>query len=238
MAIGGGVLFESTRTVLVVLGLTGLFGGVLTYYLTPGQFVAADIGERLYATYAINGGAICEELGVQDERLYIPAETGGAQLYIPAHTSADQLAPGELPDSLPMPFVLDDSDRGLVFEPTGSLLLEEFEHGLRGELGSHPRTITAQLCDGLVEHLELASSADPDVEPADGRVTVGISGSAVGPLDRFDHPIPSFVATGLAVGLERPVRVEVTQGDQRSDWLVTVHFQPRGGTDKGSRKEE
>ncbi|MCW8173336.1 hypothetical protein D8S78_20910 [Natrialba swarupiae] len=114
--------------------------------------------------------------------------------------------------------------RGVTFTPNGLLLLEEFERGLRGDLGSHPRTIATQLSDGVVEQLELASSADPDVDAADGRVTVAISGAAITSLDRFDHPIPSFLATGFAAGLERPVRVEVRAGGERSDWLVTLRF--------------
>ncbi|MWV41016.1 hypothetical protein [Natrialba sp. INN-245] len=224
VAVGGGILFEPVREVLIVLGATGLFGGILTYYLTPGQFVAADIGERIYSTYARNASAIATELGVQDDRLYVPVEGERVQLYLPAHTSNDQDVPRDVPTPLSMPFVLEEQRRGVTFTPNGLLLLEEFERGLRGDLGSHPQTIATQLSDGVVEQLELASSADPDVDAADGRVTVAISGAAITSLDRFDHPIPSFLATGFAAGLERPVRVEVRAGGERSDWLVTLRF--------------
>lgn len=54
LAVLGGLLFPNARGVLFALGGTGLFGGLLTLYLTPGQFVAADVGERVYAAMAAN----------------------------------------------------------------------------------------------------------------------------------------------------------------------------------------
>jgi len=48
-----------------------------------------------------------------------------------------------------------------------------------------------------------------------GRVTVEFTGLAYGRIDRIDHPVCSLVATGLAVGLDAPIRVEVDKTDPR-----------------------
>ncbi|WP_049923592.1 hypothetical protein [Halopiger djelfimassiliensis] len=219
VALAAGVLFPSTREVLVALGGTGLFGAILTYYLTPVEFVAADVSERIYGAYATNGSAIVDELGLRETRFYRPAD-GSAQLYIPLH--AVDGPPTDLDQN--GPFVLDGNDRGLLFDPAGAFLFTEFERRLSDDFGSTPETITMQLCDGLVEQFELTERADYDVDPAGGRVTVRLTDSTFGALDRFDHPIPSFLATGLAVGLEQPIETEVDRGE-RSDWLVTCWFE-------------
>jgi len=47
-------------------------------------------------------------------------------------------------------------------------------------------------------------------------VTVEFTGLAYGRIDRIDHPVCSLVATGLAVGLDAPIRVEVDKTDPAS----------------------
>ncbi|WP_223302225.1 hypothetical protein [Haladaptatus sp. R4] len=46
-----GVLFPDARSTLFALAGTGLFAGVLTYFLTPNRIVPASVGERTYAAY-------------------------------------------------------------------------------------------------------------------------------------------------------------------------------------------
>lgn len=212
----GGLLFPDARDVLVALSSIGLFGAVLTYYLAPSRFVAADVGERVYAATAANLAAIADELGLRDERLYVPAETAPARLYVP-HSSDYSI-----PDDRSGPIVVEEGARGLWLEATGGELLREFERALAGDLATDPAALAAQLSDGLVEQFELAGRADADVD--EGRATVAVADSAVGDVDRFDHPIASFLAVGFAAGLERPVALEVTPGDDRADWLVTCRW--------------
>ena len=50
----GAGLIPSLRELLLALGGTGLFGALLTYYLTPERFVAASVGEAVYGTLAEN----------------------------------------------------------------------------------------------------------------------------------------------------------------------------------------
>ncbi|WP_246999225.1 hypothetical protein [Halosolutus gelatinilyticus] len=220
-AIAGGALFPGSREVLVAFGATGLFGSVLTYALAPERVVAADVGERVYAAQAANGAAIATELGLRDDRLYVPVAAGdGAELYVPAHADSE---PPDVPDG---PFVLEAAGRGLLLEATGGPLFREFRRTLTDEPATDPAALATQLCEALVEGFELADRARPDVDAATGRVTVAVANGAFGDVDRFDHPIASFVAVGLAAGLDRPVELSVDAGDERSDWLVTCRFEP------------
>ncbi|WP_126663191.1 hypothetical protein [Haloterrigena salifodinae] len=214
----GSIAFPDAREVLVALGATGLFGALLTYYLTPSRFVAADVGERVYTASTANVAAIGDELGLRDERVYLPGETAPARLYVPQH------ADYSLPDERAGPIVVDDDSRGLLLEATGAELFRPFERALTGDPAADPAPLAAQLTDGLVEQFELARSAESDVDAGDGRATIAVSDSAFGPIDRFDHPIPSFLAVGFAAGLERPVRLEIAPGDDRADWLITCRW--------------
>ena len=219
IAVVAGIVFPAGREVLFVLGATGLFGGVLTYYLTPERFVAADVGERVYAAHSRAIDAIVDELGLREERLYLPsADAAGPRLFVP------QRGGFELPDDRSRTFVTDAASRGLLFEPTGAGLYEAFESGVVGSPDSTPGVLATQLADALLAQFELARSVETDVDVANERVTVAVSGGAFGPLDRVDHPIASFLAVGVATGLDRPVALEVAAGDDRADWLVTCRW--------------
>lgn len=223
----GGLVFPDGRDVLFVLAATGLFAGVITYFLTPGQFVAAEVGERVFAAAAANYAAIVDDLGLRDDRRYVPTgEPERARLFVPRHADAD------LPEELTRPFVADPDQRGLVLEPTGAGLFREFDRTLATELASSPGPLADQLSDGLVNGFELARSVKTDVDAASGRATVAISDSAFGRVDRFDHPIASFCAVGFAVALDRPVTLEVVSSDDGEEWLVTCRWDP--GSDRDS----
>lgn len=217
LAVLGGILFPNGREVLFTLGATGLFGGILTLYLTPTKFVAADVGERVYTAMATNERAIADELGIASEQLYVPDENT-ARLYLPQ--SADFV----IPDARDGPIIVNDESRGLLLEVTGAALFEEFERALTGELAETPTVLAEQLADGIVEQFELATAIDSDVDLEDGRATFEVTESAFGDLDRIDHPIVSFLAVGVAVALDRSVSVEVTADDKTTDWLVTCRW--------------
>ncbi|WP_252699671.1 hypothetical protein [Natronosalvus vescus] len=219
LAVAGGLVFPAAREVLVIIGATGLFAALLTYYLTPERFVAADVGERVYTAAAQNHAAIATALGLRETYHYIPV-ADSSRLFVPLH--ADASVPDDVTDR--GPFHLETDDRGLLLDTSGGHLFQEFERALAGDLASTPTALASQLCDGLVEQFELATAATPDVSPAEGRVTVAIDESAFGDVNRFDHPIPSFLATGFAIGLERPVRVEI-EGGEETTWLVTCRFE-------------
>lgn len=224
----GGVAFPDARTVLLALGGTGVFAAVLTYYLTPEQFISASVGEGVYGALAATEAALVTELGLHDERLYLPGPDA------PGETSVRLFVPQRADYELPAPsalgsvFVVTDSEteRGLALHPSGGPLFAEFRRTLSGELSDEPGALAAQLADALVEQFELVRSATPESDDEGGRVTVAVDGSAYGALDRIDHPVASFLGVGLAAGLDRSVSVETRAIDgDRADYLVTCSWQ-------------
>ncbi|WP_276253265.1 bZIP transcription factor [Halomontanus rarus] len=233
LALVGGLLLPDARETLFVLAAIGLFVGVVTYYLTPTQFVSADVGERVYANLAANEAAIAGELGLYDQRLYLPGdELRRGILYVPQHPEF------ELPADPDTTFLTARGERGIALETTGSALFEEFERTLTAELASTPVTLASQVVDGLVEQFELARSVDSDVDAEAGRATFAVDGSAFGDVDRFDHPIASFLAVSFAVGLDRPITLEVAPAEGGADWLVTCRWEPDSDSESASAGEQ
>ena len=229
LAVLGALALPGSRDVLLALGGTGLFAGVLTYYLTPERFVAAETGERVYAALAATGAQLVAELGLRDDRVYVPVgETGaGVRLFVPSR-SAFAVPPRDELDSL---FVVtdDDRERGVSLSPTGAGLYREFESAMVGTVEEHPAALADQLADALAEGFELVESASADADPERGRATVEVAGSVYGPVDRFDHPVASLFAVGLAATLDRPVSLDVTPAeDGPADYFVTCEWDADG----------
>jgi hypothetical protein len=214
LAVLGAALFPTIQTVLIALGGTGIFGGLLTYFLTPERFVAASVGERIYGTLADNEAAIVADLDLQGDPVVVPASGSAApaRLFVPEVTETD------VPDAaeLRAPFVTGETN-GLAVEPTGTALYESLADAA-GTLPDNAASIAATVGDALVEQFELVDGVDIDTDE-EGRVTMAIDGSAYGAVDRFDHPVASLLATTLAVELETAVSVDVESAD-RVDWLV------------------
>jgi hypothetical protein len=139
--------------------------------------------------------------------LYVPHERETARLFIPQHTAYD--LPSD--EALTSTFVVTDNDRerGLALTPTGRTLFDEFDRTLSGPLGSTPTEVSTQLTDALVNVFELVDTATADVDREDGRVTIAVTNSAYEMDEGIDHPVASFLAVGLAVGLETPIGTEV-----------------------------
>lgn len=221
------ILFPGSREVLFALAGTGLFAGVLTYYLTPDRYIDAEIAEHVYAASSRTGEELVAELGLQDRRVYAPARTdteafAPVRLFVPQYADYAVPNPKEL-DSL---FVVgDEQERGISVPPSGGSLYQEFERSMTSAVADRPSVLASQLVDALSEGFELVENATADVDPEDGRVSVKIKGSVYGPLDRFDHPVLSFLAVGLATKLDAAVTAEVTLiEDGQTDYLVTCEW--------------
>lgn len=221
LAIVGAFVFPAASTVLFALGGTGLFTAVLIRYLTPERFVSATVGRRIYEALATDHEALTSELGLGGNRLYTPIETGSepsVRLFVP------QQAEYTIPDDEELDSVLvlppDDRGRGVAFEPTGGALVEELRSATDGELGNDLDVLAGQLADGLIEVFELVDSATPNTDPENGRLSIEVTGSAYGPVDRFDHPVASTVATAVAAEQDDPVALEVTESAD-GNYVVT-----------------
>jgi len=242
-----GVVLNSA--VLFALAGIGLFSGVLTYYLQPEGVVAGDLSTRVYAATARSYDGLCADLGLSDQRLYVPVDaadaSGAVRLFVPQEVGMEPPDATTLTDET---VIADDASGhyGLSVQPTGGGLFAACRPTLNGPLGDDPTTVAQQLSETVVESFELAESVATDVDSESGHLSVRISGPVYEHRSGFDHPLVSFFAVGLAVAFERPVEATVTNTDPFSVTLgwktgadrvdeVAAHkqpaAQPAAGTD-------
>ena len=230
VAWAGAVAFPGTRPTLFVLYWTFLFAAALLRFLTPERRVRAVVSEHVYTDLAANEAALVEAYGLHDARIYVPvqdAEIRDAEGDSPVRLFVPRHAEYEVPaDELQSLLVASDVEqrRGLSLLPSGGRLFGEFESMLGNDLSDSPGELATQLTDGITEGLELADRVTSDVRSAERRIDFGITDSVHGPVDRFDHPVQSFLAVGLAVGLDRPVVTETTTDSTEYDYTVTCHW--------------
>lgn len=219
LAVAGAAAFPGVRTVLLALGGTGLFGALLTYYLTPERFVGATVATGVYRALAGNLEAIAAELELSDAAVYIRVDGDPpARLYVPEQPPAVAGVPDA--DTLRDTFVVTPEHRGLSLRPTGGPLAAEFRDATT-TVPDAPGALVRAASEALVEQFELVDAADPDV--GDGRATIRVADSTYGPVDRLDHPVASFLATTLATTLADPIELDVTP-DGDGEYLVTCRW--------------
>ncbi len=211
------VLFPSVRDVLFALAATGGFAAVLTYYLTPERVVPASVGERVYAAWAENAATIAAELGLEGTERYVPGDAG-VRLFVAQ-------GEGPVPEELDGVFQAEeDGTRGIALRPAGDALFEEFEATLTGGLAERAGPLADQLAEGVAESFELVERADADADA--GGATLAVEGSAYGDVTRFDHPVASLFAVGLARGLDKEIEVEtVATPDGPAEYVVRASWE-------------
>lgn len=219
-ALVGAALFPGVRTVLLALGGTGLFAAVMTLYLTPESFVPASLGEAVAGTYSENVAAIAADLGLSDQRVYLPTEDD-TRLYLPQHTDFDQ--PDT--DALSTSFVTTENERarGLSLTPIGQRLYEQFADAHSGPVPDRPGPLAQALADAAVEQFELADTVTPETDA--GRLAVGVSGARITPLSTLDHPLASLFGVALARHLRTGIDVSTeSPDDERYDTLLVYSW--------------
>lgn len=237
LAGAGVVAFPGLQPILFVLYWTFVFAATLLWFLTPERRIRARIADQIYADLAANESALVTAYDLCDTRVYVPTrgseDDPPARLFVPRCTDYD--LPVE--DDLGSLLVTSDAERrqGLSLVPSGSRLFREFESMLSIDLDESPNELSRQLADGIVEGLELADRVTPDVRSAERRITFEIEDSVYGPIDRFDHPVQSFLAVGLAVGLGRPVTAETKTLEDRSRYVVTCRWELDEQSDRPER---
>lgn len=224
LAWGIAVVFPNARPMLFVLYWTFLFAAALLRFLTPERRIRATVSEHVFTELAANEAALVAAYRLQDTRVYVPrgrAKDPPARLFVPRHSEF------ELPDDeLESPLVVSDikERRGLSLLPSGGRLFREFESMLGGDLSGSPSELATQLADGVTEGLELADRVTPDVRRAEQRIDFEVTDGVYGPIDRFDHPVQSFLSVGLAVGLDRPVITTVATGSEAPESTITCRW--------------
>ncbi|WP_266081698.1 hypothetical protein [Haladaptatus caseinilyticus] len=221
-------VFPESQTVLFALAGSGGFGAVLTYYLTPEQVVPASIGERAYSAFAKTGDAVSAELGLQDTTIYIPEVGTPTQTSTSVRLFRPQHARYKLPstDALTSVFVVTDTEAeyGISLYPSGAMLLDEFKK-MTGDISSERDELAAQLAETLSQGFELVEDATVEEVEANQQITFSITGSAYGSITRFDHPVSSFLGSGLATHLQLPVTVETVEVNvEKGEYLITCSW--------------
>lgn len=222
-----GLVVPSAQEVLFAIAATGLFGAVLTRYLTPEQFIPLDVGEGIFTTLAGNEAALADQLGLSSTRVYLNTDRG-PRLFVPEVDAYDRSLLDDT-TKLDGPLVVGDSASrsGLSLRPVAEPLLSAFETQQGGELSSEPREAIQTLQEGVTDVLELAGGIDSDLDD-EGRVTVEVSDPLYGSETRFDHPLGSFLGLGLATALGTAATVEMTTSDADGEevLLVTCRWDP------------
>jgi len=257
-----GLLVPAAQRVLFAIGATGLFAGVMTYYLSPTQFVAATIGDRLVEANVATLNAFVQTLGLSGAVVYVPTPDTPSRTAVVAflpqattYTIPPDLTPGIVPAE-------DPAGQGIATVPVGGLLLEEFRRALTGELAREPAALGDQLGEAITDQFELAATVETDVaitgettppaetaadtdDPADteamgtpsqpgqlepdtvpaGRLTVVSTEPVFATATAYDHPIGSFVASGVAVALDRPVELQVDTTPGDTEYQATVSWE-------------
>lgn len=201
VAVLGGIVLPDVQEVLFVLGAIGIFGGVLTWYLTPERVLTVGISESIHTALAANGSTIRDELGLQSMEVYVPTPDG-ARLFIPQYQDF------ELPDMTEGLFHIErDAARGIALVPSGQLLVSEFERTQTAPPGDSLEATISQIGDALVEQFEIVDSVSLSESTGDERVVVSVDGVAFGSVANFDHPAVSVLACGLAHVQDEPITV-------------------------------
>lgn len=212
--VGAALLDPGTeREVLVAFAGVGLYGAVLAYVVRPGATQDVDPAERVYDALAATGVALRDDLGLPDRAVYCPTDDdpdGFAPVYlvVPDREAADE-ATARRP-------VLGDrtGTDSVALYPTGGALFDAFEGLAVVDLETEPVELATQLAEAAVSGLGLAAAVEPTVEASDNRATVTVRAPRFGDATRFDHPVASFLAVGLAVGLDTTVTTSVTEVDE------------------------
>lgn len=260
---GVGLVVPTAQRVLLAIGATGVFAGVMTYYLSPTEFVAATIGDRLVEANVATLNAFVQTLGLSGTLVYVPTTDTPNRTdvitFLPQATAyiiPSNLTPGIVPGA-------DASEQGIATVPVGGLLLDEFTRALTGEMAREPAALGEQLGEAITDQFELAATVDTEValtsettvsnETNDANESTGsdataaptesesVSETATDPVPAgrltvvgtepvfatahaYDHPIGSFVASGIAVALDRPVELQVDEDPASDVYQATISW--------------
>lgn len=219
-----GLVVTSAQEILFAVAATGLFGAVLTRYLTPERFVPHDVSEGLFAVFAENEAALASQLGLSTTRVYLTTDRG-PRLFVPEVDAYDRSLLDD-PEAFDDPLVVSDSAArsGLALRPSADPLLHSLDAD--HEFGSTPTDAAETLAEAVTEVFELATHVESTTDPDENRLVFEVTDSLFGSPTRFDHPVVSLLGVGLASALETPVAVEVTTAERNGTptTLVTCRW--------------
>lgn len=202
VAVLGGVAFPDVRAVLFVTGAIGLFGGIMTWYLTPERVVPISVSESVYDGAMTTLTDLKDELGLQPVTVYVPVgdQTRG---FIPRDRDF------EVPENLSHVFPGSTSgSEGMTFTPSGQELTREVDEIRTTQASNTTLGAVEQVADSLVEHFEVVDQITVEKSTVAREVIISVDEPAFGPLSRLDHPVVSALACAAAQSVDSPVVVD------------------------------
>ncbi len=223
VAVLGSALLPAVRTILLVLGATGLFTAMLVYYLEPTRVLPVNVSEAVYDTLAANESALVAELGLDGNPTYYPTDEPGTSSVVLFVTRETDETPSRPRTESLLVISNETNAHGVALQPSGVPLLDAFRESVSSDLGETPTDIAGQLSEGA-ETLGIVDAASFTLDAESNALTVGVSEPVYGDLTRFDHPVVSFFAVGLAATLDEPVRIESVESADRADATVQYRW--------------
>jgi hypothetical protein len=230
LAVAGATQFPDVTEILFILGGIGLYTAVLIWYLTPEEFSPHTVAEGIYEVVTRNRRDIIEQFDLSIEPTYVyTGDAEHAKVFIPQQPNDHPPAPERITTTI----LTTDQNvcYGAAFVPCGLSLFEEFEQIRPDPLGETPETAVEQLLEGLTEGFGLIENPSFVLGDDANELELYVEDVPFGPVTRFDHPIVSFVAIGLAEALNASVAVEVeseSDESESSESEITYRWEPLG----------
>lgn len=219
--------FPDARFVLLAFAGTGLFIATLVFLITPQETVPASVFEQVYQSYVDVGASITTTFVYVPLALNDEGTDSDVRLVLPE--GGEGAGPGGPDPNADLQLLEDGVSENRQVRPLGELFFREFESRLTVPFGSTPDEIATQLQDALENGWGLARKVEPN-RRRDTEYTFDLVGPVCEPVDRFDHPIVSFLGVGFATGLNTPIRVTVTEPAEDSDCVITCTWEDEAET--------
>lgn len=205
---------DATAT-LATLGGTVLVAGVLNHLLVSGRELPPAVTESVYTAFASAVENVIAERDLSGDSVYVPA--GG-------RSSARLVVPAAATDPLARDWSAVDGagSDDAVFVPTGEPLYRTYRRRRTPADLDDPERVLSRLGDALEGGFELVDGVS--VTAADGTATVAFESCVLSDVDRIDHPVPSFLAVGLARETGRAVVVDTVRAGTDGSGTVELRW--------------
>jgi hypothetical protein len=203
-----------SATVATLSG-TVFVAGVLNHLLVSDRELPPAVTESVYTAFASAAENVVSERSLSEHRVYVPS--GG-------RSSARLIVPADGTDPLAREWDSEgavDSDDA-VFTPTGEPLYRTYRRARTPSSIADSERSLSRLGDALDGGFELVDEVSVSV--ADRTGAVSFEACVLPDVDRIDHPVPSFLAVGLAREMGRPVLVEAVRTSTDSSGTVELRW--------------
>lgn len=218
----GATVVDGLGEVLIALGGTFVFAGIISYTLSAERTLPTAVGESLYGSVDANERALVEEYGLSSDAVYIPQSGREPSATVVYRWSNDVPLPDESA-GLGL-YAIDGELTGISLYPSSSDLFDHFERTLVDEVSHLPEQLVMQLSEALTDGFELADDVVSTYDSTNGLLEFEMNGLALNREAGFDNPIQSFLAVGVACGLDCPVVARTDDVGDRDGAVVVCQL--------------